>query len=430
MKDKISKLKTVFKKYGFIGFITKCFQYLKSNFLETHNPIIKIKFYRKKKVLKEEIISILNNTSYDRIIIWRDRFGWNTPLFQRPQQIMRNMAHQNCLVFYEITKMTDTVDYIEKKENGLYLVNFNNKKFADLLDEYLDKINCPKYIDMFSTNWDLPLKYVQEKMNKGYNFIYEYIDHISPDLSGTKELPQNISDKYEFVMNHKEVTVVVTADALKEDVIEKREEENLVFSSNGVDYDFFRKVDKNYKFEEEFETILKKKKPIVCYYGALAKWFDYELVKKIAATNLYSIVLFGIKYDGSYDENMGQIENVYFLGPRDYQVLKNYADKADILILPFLLNDITKSTSPCKLFEYMSLHKPIVTTDLLECRKYQSVMIGKTQEEFLEKLEEAMTKKEDKKYIDLLDKEARENDWSAKAEVMIEHLKKKEQMEE
>ena len=123
---------------------------------------------------------------------------------------------------------------------------------------------------------------------------------------------------------------------------------------------------------------------------------------------------------------MNNEENIYFLGPRDYQVLKNYAANADILILPFILNDITKSTSPCKLFEYMSLHKPIVTTDLLECRKYKSVMIGKTHDEFLKKLEEAMKKKKDSKYIDLLDKEGKDNDWSQKAEVMIELLKNNE----
>lgn len=292
MKDKISKLKTVFKKYGFIGFIKKSFQYIKSNFLETHNPITKIKFYKKKKLLEKEIMNILHNSSYERIIVWRDRFGWNTPLFQRPQQIAQNLACQHCLVFYEVTKMTDTVDYIEKKEEGLYLVNFNNRLFANLLFECLNTVNSPKYIDMFSTNWDIPLKYVQDKMNQGFKFIYEYIDHISPDLSGTKELPQNISDKYEFAMTHKEVIVVVTADALKEDVVSKRGEENLVFSSNGVDYSFFQNIDKDYQFEEEFTSILNKKKPIVCYYGALAKWFDYELLKKIAKTNKYSVVFF------------------------------------------------------------------------------------------------------------------------------------------
>ncbi|MCI9233747.1 MAG: glycosyltransferase family 1 protein [Bacilli bacterium] len=421
MNKKLSKLANVYKKYGFVGFMKKLYAYIKANYLDKISFDV---FFHKKKYQK--IISEILAQDYDRIILWRSSFGYKVPLFQRPQHISNQLSKHNCLVLYEVTTMTDKVKTVKKQADHLYLFNFNNLALNKILMNELVKIKKPKYFQLYSTDWKLSIRDIENYMQQGFGFIYEYVDHISPDLSGTKELPQNISDKYEFAMSHKEVIVVVTADALKEDVVKKRGEENLVFSSNGVDYHFFREIDDTYQFEEEFQKVLEKKKPIVCYYGALAKWFDYELLKKIAATNQYSVVLFGIKYDGSYDENMGQIENVYFLGPRDYKVLKNYADKADVLILPFLLNDITKSTSPCKLFEYMSLHKPIVTTDLLECRKYESVMIGKTHKEFLEKLEEAIKNKNDKKYIDLLDKEARENDWSKKAEVMIQLLKEQE----
>ena len=92
----------------------------------------------------------------------------------------------------------------------------------------------------------------------------------------------------------------------------------------------------------------------------------------------------------------------------------------------FLLNDITKSTSPVKIFEYMAMEKPIITTDLLECRKYKSVLIGKSYDEFLKKLEEAYKLKDDSKYHKLLQKEAKENDWSKKAQVIIDLIKKDE----
>lgn len=68
-----------------------------------------------KNKYKKNINDILN-TKYDRIIIWRSSFGWNVPLYQRPQHIANNLAKQKCLVFYEITKMTDDVDTIKKKK--------------------------------------------------------------------------------------------------------------------------------------------------------------------------------------------------------------------------------------------------------------------------------------------------------------------------
>ena len=110
----------------------------------------------------------------------------------------------------------------------------------------------------------------------------------------------------------------------------------------------------------------------------------------------------------------------------NYKVLKNYARHADVLTIPFLLNDITKATSPVKIFEYMALHKPIIITDLYECRNYKSVLIAKNHRDFINKLEEAINKSNDKKYIALLDKEAKDNDWSKKAEQIVKLIKKDE----
>ena len=421
MKEKISKLVNVYKKYGFIGFCKKLYAYIKANYLDKIS--FRVFFGRKKY---QNIIKDVLNTKYDRIILWRSSFGYNVPLFQRPQHIANNLSKNKCLVFYEVTTMTDKVKTIKKQQDNLYLFNFNNILLNKILLKELKKINKPKYIELYSTDWKLTVKNIEDYINNGFKFIYEYIDHLSPDLAGTKNLPQNIIDKYEYAMNNKDVYVVVSADELKKDVESKRGNVNLAFSSNGVDYQFFKKLDNNYEIEQEFLDIVNNGKINVCYYGALAKWFDYDLIKTIAKTNKYNIILFGIKYDESYDSNITNDKNIYFMGSRDYKILKNYANLCDILIIPFLLNDITKSTSPVKIFEYMALHKPIVTTDLQECRKYKSVLIGKNKKDFLQKLEDAYKKRNDKKYIELLDKEAKENDWRVKALAIIDLIKKDE----
>ncbi len=423
MKEKISKLVNVYKKYGFIGFLKKLRAYIIANYLDKISFEV---FFKKKKYFKI-IDAILNNTNYKRIILWRSSFGYNVPLFQRPQHIARELSLKRSLVFYEVTTMTDKVKTIKKLTDNIYLFNYNNLALNKILKQRLEKVTKPKYVQLYSTDWKLSVANIEDYLNNGYGFIYEYIDHLSADLAGTKELPQNIIDKYNYVMAHDNVYVVVTADLLKEDVIKKRGTKNLIFSENGVDYNFFQKWDKDYKFEKEFQDILAKDKPLLMYYGALGSWFDYPLIKALAKTNKYSIVLIGIKYDEEFDkENMSQVENVYFLGPRDYQVLKYYAKKADVLLLPFKICDITKATSPCKLFEYMALHIPIVTTDINECRKYQSILIGKNKQDFIKKIEEALKLKNDAKYIKLLDKEALENDWSKKAEAIIKLIEKDE----
>ena len=420
MREKISKLVNVYRKNGFLGFWRKLYAYIVANYLNkiSFDVMFRPDHYR------AEVRRMLLDRDYDRVVLWRSSFGYDVPLYQRPQHISRNLAQNGCLVLYEVTTMTDKVKTLAKRHDNLWLFNFNNLALSRILMEELHQVRKPKYVQLYSTDWKLSVGDIKFYMRNGFGFIYEYIDHISPELAGTATLPQNITQKYDYVMAaNDDVYVVVTADLLQQDVMEKRGTKRLAFSSNGVDYAFFQQFDEDFAFDEEFRKVLERGKPIVCYYGALAKWFDYDLVKKIAATGKYSVVLFGIKYDESFDENLPEpAEDLYFLGPRDYHVLKYYARAADVLMIPFRITDITRSTNPVKVFEYMALHKPIVTTDMNECHKYKSILIGESHEDFLKKLDQAMALRDNPDYLALLDREARENDWSYKARAIVDMI--------
>ena len=302
MKEKVSKLVNVYKKYGFLGFCKKLRAYIIANYLDK----ISFEVLLHQKKYQRKIKDILKNEKYERIILWRSSFGYNVPLFQRPQHIANNLSKNKCLVFYEVTTMTDKIKSLKKHQKNIYLFNFNNIKLNKILMEELDKIKKPRYVQLYSTDWKLSIANIENYLNNGYKFIYEYVDHLSPDLAGTKNLPQNIIDKYNYVMSHDNTYVVVTADLLKKDVENHRGKKNLVLSTNGVDYEFFQEFESDFQVDDAFQEVLNKNKPIVMYYGALAKWFDYDLIKKIAKTNNYSVVLLGIKYDDSYDLNINK----------------------------------------------------------------------------------------------------------------------------
>ena len=377
--------------------------------------------------LTEQFQKIIYKDTYDRIVVWRSPFGWNVPLFQRPQHIARQLAKQKCLVLYETTMNTDIVRTFKKQEDNLYLVNFENYFVKKIISDELKLIKKPKYIQIYSTNWSMSLEELHAYEKDGFKVLYEYIDDISPDLAGTDEIPQYIMDKYNYVMNNKKTLVVTTAKALYEDVKEKRGKKNMVFSCNGVDYKFFKEIDKKFKYEKDFLDIINNGKINLCYYGALATWFDYELIRKIDAEDKFNIILFGVKYDSSFDNSgIEKLSNVYFMGAKEYNVLKNYASKMDILTIPFIINSITQATSPLKLFEYMALKKPIITTAMNECKNYKSVLVAENHEEFINKLYECKELAKDKKYLKLLDKEALDNDWSQKASIIVDLLKENE----
>jgi len=424
MKDKLSKFISLIRKYGIMKTIKKISSYIMSKLI---NTLHSLNFIKNKKI-SNVIDDLLSESNYDRIIVWRSNFGWNVPLFQRPQHISLNLSKQKSLVFYEVTHFTDKVKDLKKVNENLILINLENKKIQEMLLSKLENIEKPKYVQIYSTDWNMKLEELKKYIQNRYKIIYEYIDEINPILSGTKEIPVNIKEKYEYILSDREnVYVVVTADKLKEDIEQKRGMEKLVFACNGVDYEHYQNIDKNYEFDKEFRKILGKKKPIIGYYGAFASWFDYEMIKELAIKRpQYSIVLIGTKYDETLEKSkIEELQNIYFLGTKDYKILKNYANKFDVCTVPFVINDITKATSPLKVFEYMALEKPIVTTAMDECKKYKSIMIANNTEEFISLIDKAikLNKEDDKSYFEMLKKEALENTWEAKASEIINLIK-------
>ncbi len=423
MKDKISKFINVTKRDGIIKTIKRTITYITANYINRINIRKRIKFKIQKEKLSHEIDSILEG-KYKRILIWRGSFGWNVPLFQRPQQIANCLSEKNCLILYEVTRMTDKIDFIKKEKNNLYLIDYEISKFEKLLFEKLKQINKPKYLQLYSTCWDVKKEEVDMYVNNGFNMLYEYIDDLNPILAGTQELPKNVKDIHNYVISNQDVLVVTSADLLYEDMVKKRgNSNNIILSSNGVDIDHFSKFT-NMKIEK-MEQLKQNYEMIIGYYGALASWIDYELIKKLA--NHYKNIAFvfiGIKYDNSLSlSKIEDIENIKFMGKVEYNILPEYAKYFDIAWIPFIINEITLATNPIKVFEYMALKKYIITSALPECKKYKSINIANNYEEFCYLIDNYNNKYNDD-YCKLLEKEAKENSWKYKADEIINLLEK------
>ncbi len=412
-----SRLRTLLGKYGPVALIRQGASVLRAE-LRAALPLsvlLRLPYWR--RFLQGELAG-----NHDRVLLWRSRLGFHAALYQRPQQIARQMARQGCLVLYEADPLRDRVAALRREEPGLLLVNLRCLPLRRLLLGELESACSPRFLHFYSTDRTLSLRELKRFLRRGWRVLYEYVDHLSPLISGTARLPKAVSDKFDFVMAHPEIPVVATASLLYRDVERRRGGGNLILATNGVDCEFYRRWEP-YEFEPAFRAILARGKPILLYYGALAAWLDYPLLRELAASEKYSLVLIGVKYDGSFDKSLRGVSGVDWLGPRDYAVLKYYAREADALLLPFLVNEVTRSTSPVKLFEYMALQRPIVSTDIDECRQYESVLIGQTRDDFVRQLERALWRKNDPDYRALLWKEAWENDWSRKAAAILELLK-------
>ncbi|MDK0969234.1 glycosyltransferase [Clostridium perfringens] len=413
----------VLKEDGLIEVIKRVLRYIKRRIKDKldNNALTYRKNYEEANAIFHKI---LKKEKFKAVVVFDSRVGWNIPLFQRSQHMANELTDDGYLYFYRTSEQFDPhVKTVEKLKDRLYLVNMANFALQNAMFDLLKEYKGHKFLSLYSTDVYLDEQYIKEKyIDNGFKIIYEYIDELSDEISG--HLPDFVYDRHKNIIEDKSNIAVGSADKLIEEIEEIRGKENVAMITNGVQYDHWQY--RSDEVPEKLKDIVSKGNPIIGYFGALAKWFDYELLKKVAKERPnYEIVLIGFLYDNSFkDSKIDEIENVHYLGIVDYKELNQYSQYFTISTIPFLLNDITESTSPVKLFEYMAMGHPIVTTDMRECRKYKSVLIGKSHEDFIEKLDFALTLDKKDEYYNYLKEEALANTWREKAAILDRLIEK------
>lgn len=367
--------------------------------------------------LNKELDRIVDGIGANSVVILSLSFAdWKIPLYQRPQHVALQLAKLGCIYFYNTQNYYDFIDGYRKIDESVFLTN--------RFDEVYERLNgIKKYIHVYSTNmYEEDDERIGKAIKNGDKILYEYIDEISEKISG-KEIPKFVLDRHERLLKDEDNCVVIaTATKLYNDVAKHRKK-NFKLVTNGVVYEHFRSI-KNI-VPNEMKYVVEEGKPIIGYYGALASWFDYDLVKKLAEKRKdWNIVLIGWDYDGSLGHaGLDKYDNIKVFGPVDYAHLPLYAQWFDISTIPFKINEVTKSTSPVKLFEYMALGKPIVTTAMPECKKYDSVIIAKSElSDFVEKICVGLENQDSIEYLNSLKRDALSNTWERKANIILNML--------
>jgi GT2 family glycosyltransferase/glycosyltransferase involved in cell wall biosynthesis len=109
---------------------------------------------------------------------------------------------------------------------------------------------------------------------------------------------------------------------------------------------------------------------VIGYYGAIAEWFDVELVRQVAARFAdCAVVLIGHDTIGAAAA-LSDLGNVEFTGEVPYAELPYYLHGFDVALLPFRVIELTLATNPVKVYEYLSAGKPVVAVDLPETAQF------------------------------------------------------------
>jgi glycosyltransferase involved in cell wall biosynthesis len=66
---------------------------------------------------------------------------------------------------------------------------------------------------------------------------------------------------------------------------------------------------------------------------------------------------------------------VLLLGPRPHALVPAYLQHADVLIVPHVVSEFTESLDPIKLYEYMAVARPVISTPVAGFRDVSSGLV-------------------------------------------------------
>lgn len=255
--------------------------------------------------------------------------------------------------------------------------------------------------------------------NKSIIKAYYYVidDYLSyPCWSETKQKRQfkHLESKF-LPYSHK----VITSSSLIYQKYKKMHHNVTYFSNPGYLVDIRRTPLKHdLRFARQLSDI---QKPIIGFIGGIESYrMDFNLIKKIS--NHFPdhlIVLAGPigKNDYSTKNELVFARNINYLGYIQHNKLSQIIHLFDVCIIPYKLNQYGQMCFPIKIFEYLALGKPVVTTALPSIKhlaKHNVIYWANNNKEFISLIIKALREKKNKRLIEIRKKLAYENSWRNK----------------
>lgn len=114
-------------------------------------------------------------------------------------------------------------------------------------------------------------------------------------------------------------------------------------------------------------------RPVAGFYGSLADWLDYDLLRDAAMIRPdWDFVFIGnISTDSFKLGRLRALPNVRLLGPRPHAELPSYVQHWQASLLPFVDNAQIRACNPLKLREYLAAGTPVISTEFPALAPYR-----------------------------------------------------------
>ncbi|MDG2148807.1 MAG: glycosyltransferase [Planctomycetota bacterium] len=220
--------------------------------------------------------------------------------------------------------------------------------------------------------------------------IYDCIDHV--DVHAPRPDLRPLYRRWEDELVQRASAAVVSSGHLEQSILAKRSDIPTTLIRNGVDSEWFRSSAK--RLGRPADLPPNDKRPLVGFVGALYEWLDTKLIQQVAAAMPEFDFVFVGPQDGRL--NFPRAPNIHALGLRPYEQVPAYIAAFDVCWLPFRQGLVATAANPVKLYEYLSLGKPVVATPVADIDSFEGLLfVGTTVEELASLLKKSVVEKPD-----------------------------------
>lgn len=247
--------------------------------------------------------------------------------------------------------------------------------------------------------------------------LYDCID--DPDVIGPKEDRQWYDRTLSGLLNES-LKVFATAKQLESSLSKRVTREKILRLPNGVLLERFDDPE----IPAEIMQARRKYKGVVGYVGVLFHWIDMALLEVVAEATPDLFFMFVGPYRDELVGGLKRLSNVALAGPVEHKAIPGYIAGFDVCLNPFKINKISLSTNPIKLYEYLALGKPVVSTPIKELGEFDGLIYSeKDAAGFIARIRSLVGKSESKETIEKRKLFAAGNSWDQRAATILQVLR-------
>lgn len=254
----------------------------------------------------------------------------------------------------------------------LYRFPFERFNLIRSINRVFYRLQLKKYLKDIDTIWftsPMFIPWFSETDLKGKTIVYDCMDDFLefPQIKQNKK-KLSFYSKNEKILVQKASILITSASYLKSKLVSRYGRENsIVVINNAIKEINCPKTDIVLPTSLNYYTNSTSFKLV--YIGTISSWMDFSLLKEIV-NNFCDLEIFLF---GPIEINLPQIERMYYCGKIEHDLIFRIMDIADVLIMPFVINELIKSVNPVKLYEYIYSGKPSLAplyTESLPFKEY------------------------------------------------------------